>query len=105
MRKLLICCLLLVSSRYTYAQQITPNELYQILRFWRMDSPNFIAQTYEYVQTVDRAWQLRLDPQKENGGVMILMGYGKDKVWYKDEQHRLLLSYDPNTSSSKGLVY
>ena len=105
MKKVLLCCLLLIGSRYTYAQQIPPNELYQILRFWRMDSPNFVTQTYEYIQTIDRAWQLRLEPQKENGGLMILLGYGKDKVWYKDEQHRLLLSFEPNASASKGLIY
>ena len=105
MRKLLICTLLLISSSVTYAQQIPPNELFQILRFWRMEAPGSAKQTYEYIQTVDKSWQPRLDPQRDNGGLVLLFGYAKDKVWYKDEQHRLMLIYDPNVAAPKVLIY
>lgn len=105
MKKLLICCLLLVSSRYTHAQQISPNELFQLFRFWRMNSPAYASQTYDYLQTVDKAWQPRMEPMKENGGLTLLFAYAKDKVWYKDEQHRLFMMYDPNKSPSKCIFY
>lgn len=105
MKRLLIITLFCFISIYARAQEILPTELFQIYKYWQMDVSGFDKNTYDYVQTIDKQWGLRIPPQKDENGITLLFGYFKDKAWYKDEEYRMMLTYDKKSRSPKGILY
>jgi hypothetical protein len=105
MKKLFTTLTLLFICYCSHAQEILPNELFQVYKFWMMDIKGFDKNTYDYIQTVDKQWELRIPPQRNDNGVELLMGYYKDKVWYKDEECKLMLTLDRSMKSPKGIMY
>lgn len=97
--------LLCLISIHATAQEILPTELLQIYKYWQMNVAGFDKNTYDYIQTVDKQWQLRMEPKKSEYGLDLIFGYHKDQVWYKDDECRLMLSYDRRDKSQKGIMY
>jgi hypothetical protein len=82
-----------------------PTELFQVWKYWHMDAVDYDKSTYEYLQTIDKQWQIRLPPQKDASGYMLVLGYRKDNAWYKDEEYTIMLTNDLKAKSSRALVY
>jgi hypothetical protein len=70
-----------------------------------MDVTGYDKNTYDYIQTLDKQWQLRATPEKTEHGLMLTFGYYKDKVWYKDEEYHLMLDNDKNEKVPKSLMF
>lgn len=105
MKHLLTILTLFLLCTCCQAQEILPTELFQIFKFWTMDIANFDKNTYDYIQTIDKQWELRIPPQRNENGVDLLMGYHDDKVWYKDNELKIILSYDKKLKGSKSVLY
>ena len=97
--------LLSVISVCAKAQDFLPTELFQIFKFWQMDVKDYDRNTWDYIQTVDKQWQLRMIPQKTDHSFQLFLGYYKDKVWYKDEEYGLMLDYDAKEKVPKSVTY
>jgi hypothetical protein len=105
LKKYLISIGIIVCSVNLKAQDITPTDLFQVYKYWQMDVVGWDKNTYDYIQTIDKQWGLRLPPQKDDKGLTLLLGYFKDKKWYEDEECRIMLSYDNTLRSPKCVLY
>jgi hypothetical protein len=104
-RNFIFVLLLLLSAVTLKAQSIKPTDLFQIYKYWQMDVKGYDKNTYDYIKTIDAHWGLRLDPQIDANGLMLLMGYYKDNAWYNDEECRIMLSFDKTQRSPKSVMY
>lgn len=101
----LILLLVLIGPAYTYAQELLPTELFQVWKYWNMNTLDYDRNTYEYLQTVDKHWQLKMPPHKDANEFRLLLGYYRDTAWYKDDEYNLFLYYDRNSKSPKSVTY
>jgi hypothetical protein len=105
MKKTLTTLTLFFLCTCCYAQEILPTELFQVFKFWTMDIANFDKNTYDYIQTVDKQWELRVDPEPTENGINLYMGYQVNKAWYKDNECKIMLTYNKSMKNPKAVLY
>lgn len=103
-KKIIIIIVLVLCSINLKAQQISPTDLFQYFKYWRMNDPHYDKNTYDYIQTVDKDWQLRIPPMKSDTSFTILFEYYKDKQWVNGDECKLMFDYN-KINTHKSLMY
>lgn len=77
MRKihLLVLVAIFFFSTESNAQEITPTNLIQLFKFWRMDSKDFARNTNDCLQLIDKKWLVPQPPDTTNNNFSIAWLY------------------------------
>jgi|GEM_PF-5581508 len=87
------------------AQQISPNDLIQLFKYWQVNDPHADKNVFDYLQLVDKNWLLRAQPTLDQNGFRAYYGYTKDhKTWYLPEEYKIMVSL-MSRSYKKSILY